>query len=162
MCQILAKASTSAAKIHEPVFLLPQMHAFDYNPQPYTGPLADETLKKRKQFLGPYNFYFYDKLSDIVEGAGHRSLECREEPKDSGEPAQRNVRTSVKVSNPAGGHSNIIFSQEISVKTSKRAHGQKVAELIGNNIFKEDHPTNSTEKPLSIAYSREAWLETVS
>lgn len=85
----------------------------------------------------------------------NRSLERKEEPKDSGEPAQRNIRTSVKVSNPAGGHSNIIFGQETSVKTSKRVHDQKVAELTGNNIFKGDHPTNSAEKPLSIAKLRE-------
>ncbi|XP_010431951.1 PREDICTED: uncharacterized protein LOC104716258 [Camelina sativa] len=32
--------------------------------------------------------------------------------RDMGEPAPRNLRTSVKVSNPAGGQSNILFSEE--------------------------------------------------
>jgi hypothetical protein len=61
-----AMTSVSAAESHEPAVLLPQMPAFDYKPQPYTGPLADEILKKRKQFLGPSNFYFYDKPVSIA------------------------------------------------------------------------------------------------
>lgn len=63
-----AMASVSAAESHEPSVVLPQMPAFDYKPQPYTGPSAEEILKKRKQFLGPSNFYFYDKPLNIVEG----------------------------------------------------------------------------------------------
>ncbi|KAI3978520.1 hypothetical protein MKX01_015695 [Papaver californicum] len=77
------------------------------------------------------------------------------ESKDMGEPAPRNVRTSVKVSNPAGGQSNILFSEDTPVKTAKKIHNQKFQELNGNDIFKGDVPPGSTEKPLSSAKLRE-------
>ncbi|KAL5751539.1 hypothetical protein ACOSQ2_022046 [Xanthoceras sorbifolium] len=86
--------------------------------------------------------------------AAARSLESKES-KDMGEPAPRNVRTSVKVSNPAGGQSNILFSEEPVVKTSKKIHNQKFQELTGNDIFKGDVPPGSAEKPLSTAKLRE-------
>ncbi|KAI3962964.1 hypothetical protein MKW92_012762 [Papaver armeniacum] len=54
-------------------------------------------------------------------------LQLVPESKDMGEPAPRNVRTSVKVSNR--GH---------SVKTAKKIHNQKFQELTGNDIFKGD------------------------
>eukprot|EP01018_Ginkgo_biloba_P014808 Gb_24849 [translate_table: standard] len=88
----------------------------------------------------------------------NRNLEPKEEPKEikeSAEPAPRNVRTSVKVSNPAGGHSQITFGQDTTGKTLRRVHDQKVAELTGNNIFKGDTPLNSAEKPVSVAKLRE-------
>uniref|UniRef100_A0A0D6QY70 DUF4057 domain-containing protein n=1 Tax=Araucaria cunninghamii TaxID=56994 RepID=A0A0D6QY70_ARACU len=89
----------------------------------------------------------------------HRNLEPKEEPKEakeSEEPVPRNVRTSVKVSNPAGGYSQITFGQESTGKTLRKVHDQKVAELTGNNIFKgEDAPVNSAEKPVSVAKLRE-------
>ncbi|KAL5556032.1 hypothetical protein UlMin_038268 [Ulmus minor] len=75
--------------------------------------------------------------------------------KDMGEPAPRNLRTSVKVSNPAGGQSNILFSEEPVVKTTKKIHNQKFTELTGNNIFKGDVPPSSAEKHLSRAKLRE-------
>lgn len=77
------------------------------------------------------------------------------ESKDVGEPAPRNFHTSVKVSNPAGGQSSIIFGEEPVVKTSKKIHDQKFAELIGNDIFKGDVAPSSAEKPLSNAKLRE-------
>lgn len=83
-----------------------------------------------------------------------RSLESKES-KDMGEPAPRNIRTSVKVSNPAGGQSNILFCEEPVVKTTKKIHNQKFAELTGNNIFKGDVPPGSAEKPLSSAKLKE-------
>ncbi|KAA8546822.1 hypothetical protein F0562_003254 [Nyssa sinensis] len=86
--------------------------------------------------------------------AAVRTLESKDS-KDMGEPAPRNVRTSVKVSNPAGGHSNIMFGEEPVVKTAKKIHNQKFAELTGNDIFKGDVPPGSTEKPLSVAKLRE-------
>ncbi|XP_068643280.1 uncharacterized protein [Aristolochia californica] len=82
-----------------------------------------------------------------------RSLE--KESKDMGEPAPRNVRTSVKVSNPAGGQSNIMFSEETPTKTAKKIHNQKFAELTGNDIFRGDAQPGSAEKPLSVAKLRE-------
>lgn len=46
-----------------------------------------------------------------------------------------------------------MFSEEPVVKTSRKIHNQKFAELTGNNIFKE--PPGSAEKPLSSAKLRE-------
>ncbi|KAG5604898.1 hypothetical protein H5410_026390 [Solanum commersonii] len=62
--------------------------------------------------------------------------------------AARSIDTSVKVSNPAGGQSNILFGDEPVVNTVKKIHNQKFAELTGNDIFKG-------EKPLSRAKLRE-------
>lgn len=74
---------------------------------------------------------------------------------DIGEPAPRNVHTSVKVSNPAGGQSNITFSEETAFKTAKKIHNQKFQELTGNDIFKGDGPLTSAEKSLSVAKLKE-------
>ncbi|KAL3527744.1 hypothetical protein ACH5RR_012400 [Cinchona calisaya] len=86
--------------------------------------------------------------------AAVRSLEAKES-KGMGEPAPRTLRTSVKVSNPAGGQSNILFGDEPVVKTAKKIHDQKFAELTGNNIFKGDVPPGSAEKHLSTAKLKE-------
>ncbi|KAK6938164.1 protein of unknown function DUF4057 [Dillenia turbinata] len=83
-----------------------------------------------------------------------RAAELKES-KDMGEPGSRNIHTSVKVSNPAGGPSNFAFGEETVVKTAKKIHNQKFAELSGNDIFKEDVPPSSAEKPLSTAKLRE-------
>lgn len=74
---------------------------------------------------------------------------------DMGEPAPHNVHTSVRVSNPAGGQSNILFSEDPAIKTAKKIHNQKFAELSGNDIFKGDVPPSSAEKALSTAKLRE-------
>ncbi|MCD7451202.1 hypothetical protein HAX54_010088 [Datura stramonium] len=86
--------------------------------------------------------------------AAARCIESKES-KDMGEPTPRVVRTSVKVSNPAGGQSNILFGDEPVVNTVKKIHNQKFAELTGNDIFKGDVPPGSAEKPLSRAKLRE-------
>ncbi|XVF17237.1 hypothetical protein REPUB_Repub10bG0102600 [Reevesia pubescens] len=86
--------------------------------------------------------------------AAARSMESRES-KDMGEPASRNMRTSVKVSNPAGGQTRILLTEEPVVKTTKKIHNQKFQELTGNDIFKGDVPPGSAEKPLSRAKLRE-------
>ncbi|KAI4317257.1 hypothetical protein L6164_025143 [Bauhinia variegata] len=86
--------------------------------------------------------------------AAQRTSESKES-KDMGEPVIRNVRTSVKVSNPAGGQSNILFGEEPVKKTVKKIHNQKFAELTGNNIFNGDVTPGSAEKPLSRAKLRE-------
>ncbi|KAI8003539.1 DNA oxidative demethylase ALKBH2 [Camellia lanceoleosa] len=72
-----------------------------------------------------------------------------------GESAPSNVRTSVKVSNPAGGQTNDLFSEEPVIKTAKKINNQKFAELTGNNIFKGDADPTSAEKSLSSAKLRE-------
>ncbi|PIA55074.1 hypothetical protein AQUCO_00800071v1 [Aquilegia coerulea] len=46
----------------------PIIPPFDYNPKPYNGPKADEVFAKRKKFLGPSLFHFYEKPLNIVEG----------------------------------------------------------------------------------------------
>ncbi|GAB2236090.1 hypothetical protein Droror1_Dr00027825 [Drosera rotundifolia] len=71
------------------------------------------------------------------------------------EPAQRSVRTSVRVSHPAGGQSNIFFSEEPEMKAAKKIHDQKFQELTGNDIFKGNDPPGSAEKSLSKAKLRE-------
>ncbi|MCD7468705.1 hypothetical protein HAX54_007122 [Datura stramonium] len=83
-----------------------------------------------------------------------RSLEP-EESKDIGEPAPRTVRTSVKVSNPAGGQSSIFFGGEPVVRPVKKIHNQKFVELTGNDIFKGDTPPAPSEKSLSRSKLRE-------
>lgn len=47
---------------------VPELPPFDYVPKPYSGPSADEVLAKRKKFLGPSLFYYYQKPLNIVEG----------------------------------------------------------------------------------------------
>ncbi|KAG8373364.1 hypothetical protein BUALT_Bualt11G0016500 [Buddleja alternifolia] len=86
--------------------------------------------------------------------AATRTTEIKES-KDMEVPAPRSLRTSVKVSNPAGGQSNISFGDEPVVKTTKKIHNQKFAELTGNDIFKGDVPPGSAEKPLSVAKLKE-------
>ncbi|KAK4411626.1 Alanine--glyoxylate aminotransferase 21, mitochondrial [Sesamum angolense] len=46
----------------------PELPAFGYEPKTYKGPLADEVLEKRKRYLGPSLFYYYQKPLNIVEG----------------------------------------------------------------------------------------------
>jgi alanine-glyoxylate transaminase/(R)-3-amino-2-methylpropionate-pyruvate transaminase len=48
----------------------PELPAFDFRPQPYTGPSADEVLKLRREFLNPGLFLYYKKPMMIVEGKG--------------------------------------------------------------------------------------------
>ncbi|KAF5941048.1 hypothetical protein HYC85_022215 [Camellia sinensis] len=48
--------------------LIPKMPPFEYSPPHYTGRSATEILQKRKQFLSPSMFYFYNKPLNIVDG----------------------------------------------------------------------------------------------
>lgn len=57
-------SSSSALSSLEP----PKLPEFDYHPKPYNGPLADDVLQKRKKFLGPSLFHYYQKPLNIVEG----------------------------------------------------------------------------------------------
>ncbi|KAM1247907.1 hypothetical protein TB2_043918 [Malus domestica] len=72
-----------------------------------------------------------------------------------GEPTSPNGRTSVKVSNPGGGQSNITSIEEPAPKTAKKIYDKKFSELSGNDIFKGNVPPSSAEKPLSSAKLRE-------
>lgn len=42
----------------------------DYQPKPYSGPLAEEVFALRRQFLNPAIFHYYKKPLMIVEGKG--------------------------------------------------------------------------------------------
>ncbi len=46
----------------------PVLPAFDYKPQPYTGPSPEEVLAKRKAHLNPGIFLYYKKPIMVVEG----------------------------------------------------------------------------------------------
>jgi len=48
----------------------PTLPAFDYQPQPYHGPSAEEVLRLRKEFLSPALFLYYKKPVMFVEGKG--------------------------------------------------------------------------------------------
>ena len=48
----------------------PQLPPFDHQPQPYTGPSAEEVLALRKEFLSPAIFAYYKRPVMIVEGKG--------------------------------------------------------------------------------------------
>src|SRR5947199_962403 len=46
----------------------PELPSFDYQPQPYRGPSAEEVLRSRRQFLNPGLFLYYKRPLMIVEG----------------------------------------------------------------------------------------------
>src|SRR2546423_7121871 len=48
----------------------PELPPFDYQPQPYRGPSAEEVLHLRRQFLNPGIFLYYKRPLMIVEGKG--------------------------------------------------------------------------------------------
>src|SRR5271170_4328737 len=48
----------------------PTLPPFDHQPQPYTGPSAEEVLRVRKEFLSPGIFLYYKKPIMFVEGKG--------------------------------------------------------------------------------------------
>ncbi|KAL5779679.1 hypothetical protein ACOSQ2_010416 [Xanthoceras sorbifolium] len=91
---------------------------------------------------------------EILPRPAVRSLALKENF-DLGESAPQNVRTSVEVSNPTGGQSNIASSEEPVVKTAKKIYDKKFAELSGNNVFKGDVSPTYSEKPMSVAKLRE-------
>lgn len=85
LSRLLSSASgadaAAAAAATPPV--LPQ---FDHQPKPYSGLSADEILQKRKTFLGPSLFYYYQKpVSSLPIGVrltchyGFRCFFCRHE-----------------------------------------------------------------------------------
>jgi alanine-glyoxylate transaminase/(R)-3-amino-2-methylpropionate-pyruvate transaminase len=48
----------------------PELPPFDYQPQPYRGPSAEEVVALRRQFLNPGIFLYYKRPLMIVEGKG--------------------------------------------------------------------------------------------
>lgn len=62
---------SSNAGLHHPLSSSPpppELPAFGYEPKPYNGPSADEVFEKRKKYLGPSLFHYYQKPLNIVEG----------------------------------------------------------------------------------------------
>jgi alanine-glyoxylate transaminase/(R)-3-amino-2-methylpropionate-pyruvate transaminase len=47
-----------------------ELPPFDYKPQPYRGPSAEEVLRLRRQFLNPGIFLYYKRPLMIIEGKG--------------------------------------------------------------------------------------------
>ncbi|KAL0660516.1 hypothetical protein Bca4012_081101 [Brassica carinata] len=132
--------------------------------------LTEAELKSKKQIssakmeeISGHNIFGPPTEIQPPRSLAAAQQKARRGNRDMGEPAQRNLRTSVKVSNvsnsipflsyaskrniekltylfqqPAGGQSNILFSEEPEVKTSKKIHDQKFQEVTGNGIFKGD------------------------
>src|SRR5512132_2740221 len=48
----------------------PELPPFDYQPQPYLGPSAEEVLRLRRDFLNPGIFLYYKRPLMIVQGKG--------------------------------------------------------------------------------------------
>src|SRR5499427_5926364 len=46
----------------------PELPPFDYQPQPYRGPSAEEVLDSRRRFLNPGLFLYFKRPLMIVEG----------------------------------------------------------------------------------------------
>ncbi|KAB5552230.1 hypothetical protein DKX38_009541 [Salix brachista] len=61
----LAQNQTPLPENEVPV---PKLPPFDYSPPPYTGPPADEILAKRKEYLSPSLFHFFNKPLNVVDG----------------------------------------------------------------------------------------------
>jgi hypothetical protein len=55
---------------------VPQMPLFDFTPQPYNGPKADEILAKRKKFLNPALFLYYKKHVSSAQLPHLWSIQC--------------------------------------------------------------------------------------
>ncbi|KAJ8650825.1 hypothetical protein MRB53_003848 [Persea americana] len=47
---------------------IPKMPPFDYTPPPYEGPSSAEILQKRREFLSPSMFYFYNNPLHVIDG----------------------------------------------------------------------------------------------
>ncbi|KAH9615772.1 hypothetical protein KSS87_006396 [Heliosperma pusillum] len=61
-------STISPSKSNDVVLEAPKIPSFDYKPKTYKGPLTDDVLKKRKTYLGPSLFHYYQTPLNIVEG----------------------------------------------------------------------------------------------
>ncbi|KMT06598.1 hypothetical protein BVRB_7g157660 [Beta vulgaris subsp. vulgaris] len=69
--RFVASQATAKADVISPendVISTPKMPAFEYSPPPYTGPSATEILNKRKEFLSPSMFTFFNNPLNVVDG----------------------------------------------------------------------------------------------
>ncbi|KAL0432706.1 UNVERIFIED_CONTAM: hypothetical protein Slati_2604900 [Sesamum latifolium] len=134
---------------------------------------------KKKRFLPPLCRSCKKKLSGTLESESEARLQKQISDAKNKELSGHNIfapppeiqprplapralalRESITIGEPtshngAGGQSNGASSEESVIKTAKKIPNQKFSELSGNNIFKEDAPPASAEKPLSSAKLRE-------
>ncbi|CAM6049277.1 unnamed protein product [Sphagnum compactum] len=116
---------------------------------------------KAKELVG--SNIFGPQTPDSSPRSSSRALEFRREVEakapaaDEAAPPPRNVHTSVKVSNPAGGRCQISFGpiDDESDSAARKLHDQKKAELSGHDIFSEENALASSEKNLSQAKLKE-------
>ncbi|CAD5322458.1 unnamed protein product [Arabidopsis thaliana] len=62
-----AAQRTSSVRETETETKLPKMPPFNYSPPPYDGPSTAEIIAKRREFLSPALFHFYNTPLNIVE-----------------------------------------------------------------------------------------------
>ncbi|KAL4610860.1 hypothetical protein ACB092_08G083000 [Castanea dentata] len=67
-CSLSQLAHTQSSVQDSNDILIPKMPHFDYTPPPYTGPSSAEILKKRKEYLSPSLFHFYNNPLNLVDG----------------------------------------------------------------------------------------------
>ncbi|CAE5966584.1 unnamed protein product [Arabidopsis arenosa] len=63
--QTVAQRTTSVCETETKI---PKMPPFSYSPPPYDGPSTAEIIAKRREFLSPAMFHFYNTPLNIVEG----------------------------------------------------------------------------------------------
>ncbi|KAL0392343.1 UNVERIFIED_CONTAM: hypothetical protein Sradi_2457100 [Sesamum radiatum] len=136
-------ATASSARSHQPSDGISKVV--------FGGQVTDEeveSLNKRK----PCSDYKMKEMtgSGIFKASGENGAS---EAEDDGQTPVN--KTGLRMYQGAGGQSNGALSEESVIKTAKKIPNQKFSELSGNNIFKEDTPPASAEKPLSSAKLRE-------
>ncbi|XP_073311632.1 alanine--glyoxylate aminotransferase 2 homolog 3, mitochondrial-like [Primulina huaijiensis] len=67
-CRRWLTQSADACVVANDANITPKMPPYEYTPPRYTGPAADEILKKRREFLSPSMFHLYKKPVNIVHG----------------------------------------------------------------------------------------------
>jgi alanine-glyoxylate transaminase/(R)-3-amino-2-methylpropionate-pyruvate transaminase len=65
------RSSSSSATAAQNITTPPQIPPFDHQPHPYNGPSADQVFAKRKTFLGPSLFHFYQKPVSFLNKPHH-------------------------------------------------------------------------------------------
>ncbi|URE09274.1 hypothetical protein MUK42_23604 [Musa troglodytarum] len=112
---------------------------------------SDDRLKKHLSDAKCKELSGHDIFAapEVLPRSSGWNLEMNEN--DLRETTPRNLQSPVK----AGGPSNLLFGEEPEVKSAKKIHTQKVAELTGNGIFKDDATPGAAEKTLSTAKLKE-------
>ncbi|CAD5196136.1 unnamed protein product [Musa acuminata subsp. malaccensis] len=75
--------------------------------------------------------------------------------KGLGRTTPRKSPPTVNIAQRTAGPNNFLFGDEIPARTSKKMHAKKIADLIGNGIFKDVAPPGFSEKTRSKAKLKE-------